>query len=1026
MERRVPFRNATLRWAIVAILWGIWEATNLLDPPLECFQNPSLGGEPEKPNSSKAPKEALPALTAEQIEADWRRQDALRMVKADPKGPHQLSPGWVVRPEQDAAGGVDGQKTGKWGFHTAYQKDPWWQVDLGEPVRLGKVLLWNRCDACSERNSRILVSVSQDGKEWTKIYQHNGLVFYGQTDGKPLAVPLQGIQARYVRVHLEGENYLHLDEVEVFAEGSEKNIALGKPATQSSTSQWSTVHAATNGQPGVPYPMDLVVERGRLLADRLAQMGAPIQPHRQELERAAEEWSRLGNDAPEEVRRRVYFQARWAVRRMALANPLLTFDQILLIKRIPPSFPHMSDQYYGWWSRGGGGIYILEGFRQEPTRTSETSPASAPGPTGAGQAQQSGTGQTPVRGPRLRCLTEGWPVGTFIRPDLSYDGTKLLFAYAKYYPHVHAIPDKVNKDNLPEDAFYHLYEMRLDGSGVRRLSRGKYDHFDGRYLPDGRIVLLSTRKGQAVQAPASKREPLTDDSARPDSYVRCGGDNTRPVPVYTLHVMDPDGGNLRPISAFENFEWYPSIGWDGRILYARWDYIDRPNGDFLSLWSTNPDGTNPQLVYGNFTHRPQCVFQARAIPGSTKLIFTASAHHSNVGGSLVLLDRSLGTEGDGPIRRITPEVVFPETEGWPKHYYTDPWPLSEEFYLVAWSDKGLPPHTYVVDDRNPAAPTGIYLLDVFGNMELLYRDPEIGSWDPIPVQARPRPPIIPDQTAAKPPQTESPEVGYFLLQDVYRGLEPIERGTIRRLRVVAVVPKLQPHMNQPNLGITHQDPGKFVLGTVPVEADGSAYFQVPAGVPVFFQALDGQGYAVQTMRTLTYVQPGTTLSCIGCHEHRDTTPPAAALPMAARRAPSRLRPGPEGSWPLRYDRLVQPVLDKHCVRCHRPDSPEPKAAQFDLTAAKSYENLLNYADRDLHKLAFERERSVVGQMPARQSKLLRRILENNSPCRSDPDAVERLQTWMDTYAHRIGHYSDQQEAELMQLRELWKPLLEDH
>ncbi|MCS7304285.1 MAG: discoidin domain-containing protein [Thermoguttaceae bacterium] len=1007
---------------MVIILWGFWMCVPLV-PPKYGNQNLSFGGVTEKSKASQCPKDLLPALTAEQVEADWRRQDELRMVKADPKGPSHLLPGWLVRPEEDAAGAVDGQKTGKWGFHTAWEKDPWWQVDLGESVRLGKILLWNRCDACSERNSHILISISQDAKDWKKIYQHHGTVFYGQTDGKPLVVAGQGIQARYVRVHLEGENYLHLDEVEVFAEGADKNIALGKPATQSSTSQWSSRHALGPGQPAVPYPMELVMERGRLLADRLVQMGAAIQEHREALERAASEWARLPADAPDELRRRIYFQARWAVRRMALANPLLNFDQILFVKRIPPAFPHMSDQYYGWWSRGGGGIYILEGFRQEPVQA-QTIQLPAGEPTAFPAAGR----RDPIVGPRLRCLTEGWPVGSFIRPELSYDGTKVLFAYARYYPHVHTIPDKVNKDNLPEDAFYHLYEMRLDGGGVRRLTRGKYDHFDGRYLPDGRIVFLSTRKGQAVQTPSSKVQSSEDASARPDSYVRCGGDNARPVPVYTLHLMDSDGGNLRPISAFENFEWYPAVAWDGRILYARWDYIDRPNGDFLSLWSTNPDGTNPQLVYGNFTHRPQCVFQARPIPGSTKLIFTASAHHSNVGGSLVILDRRLGTEGQGPIRRITPEVVFPETEGWPQHYYTDPWPLSEEFFLVAWSDRPLPPcaYPYVADERNPAAPTGIYLLDVFGNMELLYRDPTIGSWDPIPVQARPKPPMIAHQTAAaKPPQLEHLEIGYFLLQDVYRGLGSVAQGSIRRLRIVAVVPKLQPHMNQPNLGISSQDPGKFVLGTVPVEPDGSAYFQVPAGVPVFFQALDAEGYAVQTMRTLTYVQPGTTLSCIGCHENRDTAPAVGSLPMAARRAPSRVRPGPEGSWPLRYDRLVQPVLDKYCVRCHRPDGPDPKAARYDLTPAKSYENLLNYADRDLHKLAFERDRSVVGQMPARQSKLLRRILGNNAAFRSDPDALERMQTWMDTYAHRQGHFSDQQEAEILQLRQQWQALLEE-
>jgi len=510
----------------------------------------------------------------------------------------------------------------------------------------------------------------------------------------------------------------------------------------------------------------------------------------------------------------------------------------------------MSDQYYGWWSRGGGGICLLEGFRGDD--------------------------------PRVRCITEDWGEGSFLRPDVSYDGKKVLFAYCKFYPASHGIADKVNKDNLPEDTFYKIYEMNVDGSGVRRLTRGKYDDFDARYLPSGEIVFLSTRKGQSIQVGRESASATARTADLPDSYVRCGGGNSRPVPVFTLQLMDGDGGNLRPASAFENFEWTPSVASDGRVLYARWDYIDRFNGPFMSLWSTNPDGTNPQLVYGNFTSKPQCVFEARSVPNSHKLVFTAAAHHSNMGGSLVLLDRTRGTEFDRPLTRLTPEVCFPETEGWPEHYYANPYPLSEEFFLVAWSDCRLPRHTFLPEKGNPRNPLGIYLYDAFGNLELLHRDAEIASMYPLPVRARPKPPVR-VYTA----DWDAPGEGRFLLQDVYAGLEGVERGSIKRLRIVGVPPKVQPHMNKPVLGVSREDPGKFVLGTAPVEADGSAYFPVPSGVSVFFQALDERGMAVQTMRTLTYVAPNTTLSCIGCHEHRDTAPaagPGRLLAAEIRRA----------------------------------------------------------------------------------------------------------------------------------------------
>ncbi len=914
----------------------------------------------------------------DQIHADWLRQAQLRNTPPAVKGK-------AVTPQMDAAGACDGVINGKWGFHTEREPRPWWQVDLGQVTRIGRIVVYNRCDIPA-RASRMIVLLSTDGNDFKKAYQHNGTVFYGKTDNTPLVIQLNGSEARYIRLQLPATDYFHLDEVQVYASDSKKNIAIGRPATQSSISQWS---AQSHHVPQPRYNTPEVIRRGLTLAGDFAHMGVEVTKHRTFLRNGRRNMHRWSPDDAESLRRCRYIRARSAIRKMALANPLLNFRSILFVKRAPGALPHMSDQFYGWWSRPGGGICILDDFATDR--------------------------------PTLRCLTEDWPPGNFLRPDLSFDAKRILFAYCRYYPRV-AAAEKVDKDQLPADAFYNIYEMRIDGTGVRQLTHGRYDDFDARYLPDGRIVFLSTRKGQFVRYTEDCSRSTTSRTL-PDSYVRCGGDNKRPCAVYTLHTMDADGANIRPISAFENFEWTPTVAPDGRILYARWDYIDRFNGHFMSLWSTNQDGTNPNLFFGNYTTHPQCIFEAVPIPDSDKLVFTAAAHHSIVGGALALLDRNAGTEGAEPITRLTPEVCFPEIEGWPPCYYANPYPLSEKYFLVTWSNARLPPHRgsqQVTGRDNPTNSMGIYLYDAFGNLELLYRDAEISSMNPIPVRPRPRPAV--HSTAAHQPSSDA---GRVLLQDVYEGLEGIERGAIKRLRIVGVPPKVQPHMNTPHLGVSKEDPGKFVLGTVPVESDGSAYFHLPAGVPVFFQALNEEGLAIQTMRSLTYTQPRQTLSCIGCHEHRHQAPPVRSMPLAAMRSPSRLTPGPEGSWPLRFDRLVQPVLDESCVRCHSPQADDPRAAAPDLTAPDAYRNLLAFADNDLHDLAFERDRSHVGRCVAQNSKLYALLTESDGHegVRLTAEQLDRIVTWMDLYAHRLGSFSPQQEQQLVRLRQQLAELL---
>ncbi|MHC5057542.1 MAG: TolB family protein, partial [Planctomycetota bacterium] len=357
------------------------------------------------------------------------------------------------------------------------------------------------------------------------------------------------------------------------------------------------------------------------------------------------------------------------------------------------------------------------------------------------------------------------------------------------------LKDKLNKANLPEDAFYHVFEMKVDGSGLRQLTRGKYDDFDARYLPGGRIVFLSTRRGHAVRVDSKTAARILEVPDLPDCYVRCGGGPSRPVAVYTLHTMKADGTGIDAISPFEMFEWTPHVAPDGRILYSRWDYVDRTNSPYMSLWSTAPDGTNARLVYGNYTRSPHCTFEPRYVPGSHKIVFTASAHHAQTMGSLCLLDPTVGTEGAAPVTRLTPEAVFPEIEGWPDAYYAHPWPLSERLYLVAWGRETRARQ----GGRRPVNGMGLYLFSSDGEMELIHRDPEISSAWPLPVKPRDIPHELPNTVERFTPATDE---GAFLLADVHRGLKTVGRGDIKSLRIVAVPVKTHPSMNRPQIGLT--------------------------------------------------------------------------------------------------------------------------------------------------------------------------------------------------------------------------------
>ena len=121
--------------------------------------------------------------------------------------------------------------------HTSTETQPWWQVDLGAVTDIGHVVLYNRTECCSDRLTDVDLQISNDAATWQTVAS-----VAGQAPTRtPLLVRAQG---RYVRVRLRGFGILSLAEVEVFGM---QNLALGKPATQSTTFSGGVAARAVDG-----------------------------------------------------------------------------------------------------------------------------------------------------------------------------------------------------------------------------------------------------------------------------------------------------------------------------------------------------------------------------------------------------------------------------------------------------------------------------------------------------------------------------------------------------------------------------------------------------------------------------------------------------------------------------------------------------------------------------------------------------------------------------------------------------------
>jgi hypothetical protein len=665
-------------------------------------------------------------------------------------------------------------------------------------------------------------------------------------------------------------------------------------------------------------------------------------------------------------RETLYREVRWIARSLVLKNPRVTAQPLVFLERRRFT-TQMLHEYLGYFydyaDIAGGGVYLLE----EPGRSTKT-----------------------------RDLIAGrLPRGNYTTLAMAYDAKTLYFGFAERAPQK---PDFYSAERRD----FHLFALSMESGQMRQLTEGPHDDFDPCPLPDGGIAFMSTRRG---------------------GFGRCHNP-WEPLPAYTLHRMDATGQNVRTLSFHETNEWHPFVMNDGRIVYSRWDYVDRSAANFHGLWTSNPDGTNPRILFGNYTERINACYQPRAIPGSQRILFVAGGHHAAVGGSLVMvdptkaaLDPATGEDRLESIEVLTPEVCFPEAAGWPKSYFHSPWPLSEDDFFVSFSFDPLPG---MGPGEKRDTSTGLYYMDRFGNLELLYRKPGISCMYPMPLAPRPTPPVI--------PSTLDPSLGdegELVLADVNCSLRALPASrAVRELRVYQILPKTSTHVsNQPRIGYANAEPARLLLGTVPVEADGSARFRVPARKPIYFQAVDGSGRAVASMRSATYLQPGEQHTCVGCHEPVGTAPAGHQL-LALQRAPSALTPGPEGSRPMSYPRLVQPVLDRKCVRCH-DGRQGPDKSRLVLTGepaghfCRSYENLRPFVRwYEWGGASIAQITTPPGHLGADMSPLTRVL--------SDPVHAEhvgltdeerrRLFLWLDANAPFYGTYGEAEQAAQQQGR----------
>ena len=566
-----------------------------------------------------------------------------------------------------------------------------------------------------------------------------------------------------------------------------------------------------------------------------------------------------------------------------LVSGRLGFRDILLVKRHALNISHVYVYHVEGFQKGGG-LYVH-----------------TPGAEDGG----------------LRCLVDSKDA-MITTADLSYDGKRVVFAWkrgglvqCKPVKHIEDIDRSVSENN------YQIYTVNIDGTDLRQLTEGQHNNLDPCWLPDGGIAFISDRKPAFAYC-----------------YVV-----TSPV----LYRMDGDGENQKRLSANYLMDFTPSVLNDGQIVYTRWEYVDRAACPIQSLWTIKPDGTGLAGLYGNRVLAPGTFMDAQPIPGDGRIIATATNHNGPCRGAIVTIDPSKGANAPEALTNLTPSIDIRKTGN---QYgnglrgpYEKPFPLGGDRYLVA---------------NNGA----LQLRDFDGATATLLR-PEKGlgyySAQPVRSEVLPPTPIGPtmDQAVNLPSDgSVSGAWATIFVNDVYNGLEPhVKRGEIKQIAVVQEIEK-STHTPQNNKKLTGEGmrniavfgfqfplvscgatyAPKRLWGFADVNEDGTAAFKVPSEVPIYFMALDAEGRALQRMRSFTHLMPGEIQGCVGCHADRSSVAPPPIFKLASRIKPQELEEPQWGVTGFSYDRIVQPVFDKHCIGCHN-EREQPH--DVDLTGDKT-------------------------------------------------------------------------------------------
>ena len=607
---------------------------------------------------------------------------------------------------------------------------------------------------------------------------------------------------------------------------------------------------------------------------------------------------RLGA-APDDItgHRKLWVAARRAARPIVLASPAVDFDRLLFIKRYPAhSHRNITGSQYPWSHKPGGEIHIQTGLD--------------PG------------------GKLLAVLQGKLGPGHVHGMDLWWDADRVVFAYARQprWPPKH---DPVRGNHVfllrHDQEPTHIFEIRLDGGGLKQLT----DHFhwsdiEPTYCANGDIVFASGRSGRSSE---------------------CGNFSADHTAI-NLYAVTPGSPAVRRLSDNKDIDRYPHSLDNGLIAYTRWEYQERHFIETHAIWTIRPDGTMADAVANQHLRWPCGLRDTRSIPGSPKLVSIATGHHTFAYGPVVVVDPRKGINAAEALSIVTPYVQPQEggmagsrvpEGGVPDQggVYQSPWALSERCFLVSYSFARPPSGTGGGDNANGFA---LYLIDAYGNKELVHRDLLYSCAFPIPLRKRPRPPILPDAT--------EPEANYATcyVTDVYDGLDGIPRGAVKHIRIlnrpgwplddkIGAMRWIYGSAGSARLGLSAWSPVR-VIGTVDVESDGSAHFKVPVDTAVYFQALDEKHMELRRMRTHITFQPGEARGCRGCHESQAKAPAnTSRAPLAAAGPPQTPRPPAWGAEKLLgYEWLIQPILDRRCTRCHGAEKPE---ANLDLTATRT-------------------------------------------------------------------------------------------